>query len=487
MPPYSVPNRPVALAFALVGLVTVTPAASRADAPAATSPSAVLPSPQATPPADLESRVRDLEETVRQLQETIRQLRESQPPGQPAVQPADVQKMVDERLKQQKSPVSWQDGFTLQSPDGNFLLKVHGYLQSDSRWFPSNKGDTGANSFYLRRVRPIFEGTVYKNMDFRLMPDFGLGTTVLQDAYLDLRLSPEFQIRAGKYKEPVSLERLQSGTDLLFAERSIANNLAPNRDVGAMFHGDLSQGTIGYALGVFNGVLDGGLSDGDVEDSKDVVARVFLQPFKNQAGSAAQGLGFGVAGSIGRQRDPLAALAYKTAGRSTFFKYDPAAVGAGDHRRLEPQLYYFQGPFGLMSEYARSQQGVRKGATRGDLTNTGWYVQGSYVLTGEKATYRSVTPAKPFDPKNGQWGAFELAARLSQIHVDQDAFRLGLADPTASASDAHAYTLGLNWYLNRAVKAQFNYERTVFDRSIKFGSDKRDHEDVFLTELQLAF
>jgi phosphate-selective porin OprO and OprP len=300
-------------------------------------------------------------------------------------------------------------------------------------------------------------------------------------------LSPEFQIRAGKYKEPVSLERLQSGTDLLFAERSIANNLAPNRDVGAMFHGDLSQGTIGYALGVFNGVLDGGLSDGDVEDSKDVVARVFLQPFKNQAGSAAQGLGFGVAGSIGRQRDPLAALAYKTAGRSTFFKYDPAAVGAGDHRRLEPQLYYFQGPFGLMSEYARSQQGVRKGATRGDLTNTGWYVQGSYVLTGEKATYRSVTPAKPFDPKNGQWGAFELAARLSQIHVDQDAFRLGLADPTASASDAHAYTLGLNWYLNRAVKAQFNYERTVFDRSIKFGSDKRDHEDVFVTELQLAF
>ena len=33
------------------------------------------------------------------------------------------------------------------------------------------------------------------------MPDFGLGTTVLQDAYLDLRFSPEFQIRAGKYKD----------------------------------------------------------------------------------------------------------------------------------------------------------------------------------------------------------------------------------------------------------------------------------------------
>jgi len=482
--------RPLGLTLALAGLLTVTPAASRADAPAAASlPQAAPVSPQAAPPADLENRVRELEDTVRQLQEMIRQLRETQPaPSKPAhpEEPADVQKIVDERLKQQ-SPVGWQDGFYLQSPDGNFLLKIHGYLQSDSRLFPAHSGDTGPNSFFLRRARPIFEGTIYKNIDFRLMPDFGLGTTVLQDAHLDLRFSPQFQIRAGKYKEPVSLERLQSGADLLFVERSIANNLAPNRDVGAMLHGDLSKGTVGYALGVFNGVFDGGSSDGDVEDSKDIAARLFLQPFKNKEGSAAQGLGFGVAATFGRQRDALAGLAYKTAGRSNFFKYDPAAVGAGDHRRWEPQLYYFQGPFGLMSEYVRSEQGVRKGATRADLTNTGWYVQGSYVLTGEKATYRSVTPAKPFDPKSGQWGAFELAARVGQVHVDRDAFRLGLADPTAAASNAHAYTLGLNWYLNRAVKAQFNYERTVFDRSIKFGSDKRDHEDVFLTELQIAF
>ena len=117
----------------------------------------------------------------------------------------------------------------------------------------------------------------------------------------------------------------------------------------------------------------------------------------------------------------------------------------------------------------------------------------SNPITWQGAEYNSQTglyrmPNGTFyDPKSGQWGAFELAARLSQVHADRDAFRLGLADPTASASNAHAYTLGLNWYLNRAVKAQFNYERTVFDRSIKFGSDKRDHEDVFLTELQLAF
>lgn len=98
-----------------------------------------------------------------------------------------------------------------------------------------------------------------------------------------------------------------------------------------------------------------------------------------------------------------------------------------------------------------------------------------------------MTPARPFDPAKHQWGALELAARYSQVTVDPDAFRRGLADPAVSASDAKAYTVGLNWYLNRSVKAQFNWERTDFDRSLKFGADKRDHEDVFLTRFQIAF
>jgi hypothetical protein len=45
----------------------------------------------------------------------------------------------------------------------------------------------------------------------------------------------------------------------------------------------------------------------------------------------------------------------------------------------------------------------------------------------------------------------------------------------------------LNWYLNRPLKAQFNYERTNFNRGIKFGSDVRDHEDLFLSQFQVAF
>jgi len=50
----------------------------------------------------------------------------------------------------------------------------------------------------------------------KVMPDFGNGTTVIQDAYFDLRLSPAFRIRAGKDKTPVGYELLISDAYLLF-------------------------------------------------------------------------------------------------------------------------------------------------------------------------------------------------------------------------------------------------------------------------------
>ncbi len=81
-----------------------------------------------------------------------------------------------------------------------------------------------------------------------------------------------------------------------------------------------------------------------------------------------------------------------------------------------------------------------------------------------------------------------MAARYAQFRADGDTFRLGFADPTAAGQNVEAYTLGLNWYLNRFVKAQLNYERTDFGRGLRFGSaDTRDHEDVLLSRFQIGF
>jgi phosphate-selective porin OprO/OprP len=469
---------------ALAGVLAAFPQALHAEEAQAPPPPA--PAAQSNP---LELRVKELEETVRQLQEMIRQLQQNaqKPPAAP--DKAQVEGIVDEKLKQQKPLAGWQNGFYLQSADGANRLHVGGYIQADARAFPSSRGATGLDSFFLRRVRPILEGTVFKNIDFRLMPDFGLGTTVLQDAYLVLRYLPQAQLQAGKFKQSLSLEWLQPGSDLIFIERSIANNLAPHRDVGIQLFGDLAGGTLTYQLGGSNGLNDGASSDGDADSSKDFVGRVFAQPFKNRAKSPLQGLGIGIAGTTGgRDNDPVSNVSYRTAGRSTFFSYKSSVVASGTQSRLAPQLYYYSGPFSLMGEQISSRVDLRNGTTRGKVSNRAWFVQASYVLTGEKASYsQNVSPRTPLDPRAGGWGALELAARYAHVRVDPDAFRLGFADPTAAASRANALGIGLNWYLNQAVKLQLNYERTNFNRGITFGSAVRDHEDVFLSRFQVVF
>src|SRR6185503_12366863 len=135
----------------------------------------------------------------------------------------EVEAIVEDKLKKQKVLAGWKDCFYLESPNGDFKLKLRGYLQADARVFTLEEGDTGTDSLFLRRVRPIFEGTVYKYFDFRIMPDFGGASTVLQDAYARVTYFPYAQLTAGKFKSPMSLERLQSGADLTFIERSIAN------------------------------------------------------------------------------------------------------------------------------------------------------------------------------------------------------------------------------------------------------------------------
>src|SRR4030042_7132552 len=97
------------------------------------------------------------------------------------------------------------EGFVLQSSSGDYRLQLRGYGQFAGRFFSSDESRLATDSFLLRRVRPIFAGTVGRHFEFQIMPDFGVGTTVLQDAWLDVNYSPKARVRVGKVTSPVGL------------------------------------------------------------------------------------------------------------------------------------------------------------------------------------------------------------------------------------------------------------------------------------------
>ncbi len=59
------------------------------------------------------------------------------------------------------------------------------------------------------------------------------------------------------------------------------------------------------------------------------------------------------------------------------------------------------------------------------------------------------------------------------------------ADPAMSASAASSWGVGLNWYLNKNVKFNFDYEQTDFDGGTSGLLEEGEH--VFLTRAQISF
>ena len=403
------------------------------------------------------------------------------------------------KAKETASVTAGPDGFGIRSADNAFRLNLHGDLQVDSRSYQGTRlsgppGTQTPDTLLIRRARPIVEATLYNKYDFRLMPDFGGGQTVLFDAYGQARFTPEFQLRLGKFKPPVGLEQLQVDDNLFFSERSLATDLVPNRDTGVQFQRDLFGGTLSYAVGVFNGAVDAGYTgsaDVDSNSGKDAEARLFARPFKNGFESL-RGLGFGVAYTEGHQTGISITAdlpTYKTVGQQTLFAYNSGAFANGTRQRLSPQLYYYWGPFGLLTEYVRSSQEVTRAGATQDVENTAWNLTVGWVLTGEDSTFEGVTPRRPFVWGTGEWGAFQVVARASKLTLDNDAFNgtasTRVADPTASAREASDTGIGLNWYVSRLIRVYVDYDRTKFKGGAATGD--RPDEKVLISRFQFAF
>lgn len=448
-------------------------------------------------------------------------------------------------------------GFSLESADGSNSIRFRGIIQLDHRLHfegasdirnrtDQRAGDLDANGFhdasdswYLRRVRPTIEGTLFGKYDFRFTPDFAGGTATVVDAYIDARFDPAFKVRLGKFKSFVGLERLQSAYDIKFIERSyVTNAILPNRDLGLAVHGDVFRDRLNYAFGVVNGVSDGGnINTGpEFDGRKEFTGRLFATPFINDD-TVLNGLGIGAAATYTEVRgernlnftDTSAAdttrnglPSYLSDSQNTFFRYSGAAVADGNRIRVSPQAYYFIGPLGIISEYAQviqdvslSTGGSPPGGGPGSNTtitpNTGktlhhqaWHVTASYLLTGERASFKGVKPRKNFDFGKG-WGAWEVVARYNEMVLDEDTFKNpagtaftgGYANLSESAKRARSWAVGLNWYLNQNTRVALNYTETRFTGGAGEGitpinaagtnvQDRPDERTLF-TRLQLAF
>jgi phosphate-selective porin OprO/OprP len=375
------------------------------------------------------------------------------------------------------------EGVKLQiaSANGDHKVEFHGLIQADGRFFLKDKN--GISTFLVRRARPIIDAKVFKYYEFSLQAEFGSSKFQVLDAYGNIHIWDAFQLRVGKGKAPVGLERLQSPRDTFFPEPAFPTQLVPNRDVGAMLHGKIAEGTFEYQLGVFNGVPNGQSGETDTNDSKDVDGRIFLLPFLPTDIAPLKGLGVGVAGTIGNEQGPVSP--YVTSGQATFFAYGSTVNGLGQRWLVTPQAYYYYGPIGAMWELARTRETFSTPTANGHVGTTAWALQGSIAIGG-KQSFKGIKVNHALDPANGQFGAFEVGARYGDLRVGDAAFNDGFAKRASSAQRATQAGVVGTWHLADGNHIRVSYERTHFRGGAANGGNK-DAESLLLARLQASF
>ncbi len=125
-------------------------------------------------------------------------------------------------------------------------------------------------------------------------------------------------------------------------------------------------------------------------------------------------------------------------------------TGVEDLTRAGLEAAWVQGPFSLQGEAIRVDVNRRHDP---DYSATGWYVFGSWFLTGESRPYKEgeFGRLKP----GGDGGAWEVAVRYSTLDFDDAGVAGGTEDNL---------TLGVNYYVTSHFRFMGNYTRVESTR-----------------------
>jgi len=347
-------------------------------------------------------------------------------------------------------------------------------LQSDFRESDQDLERAGG-TLEIPRRRVGIEGHVFRVVEYEVERDFAENGR-WRDVYVNVRPFDPLQFQAGQFKVPFSLDHLTGATQLDFLYRSLAADLlAPKRDVGFMVHGHAWDHAVGYELGSFRGdgenapefepppLLDD--EPWEVPSRRSVAGRVTVRPLAPlSAPKYFDSLELGVSAMRSELPEGPNHLPGQTLFGTRFFARGFYVNGA--RTRTGFDVSWSPGPASLRGEYIRvedAREGVGVGNENGldtdlpPLPASGWYVSGTWLVTGEKKESR-VEPRRTF-PLHGP-GAIEVGARYEELRFGGgDTSEPPSLSPRAANAAGNAVgmvTLGVNWYLNRFIKVQLN-------------------------------
>jgi phosphate-selective porin OprO and OprP len=346
-----------------------------------------------------------------------------------------------------------EKGLVVESEDGEFEFKLGGRIQADASYQdPDHIGDQqGTDGTELRRARIEMKGRLYKYIPWAFEVDFANNSASFKDVWLGYEGFDWLTAYAGHNKQPYSLAVEMSSNDIPFMERAIDNALIIpfiDRAIGLRTE---SSGDDWFWAGGIYGESVSPTVDGD--EGWGLASRFIYAPIHDATSTLH--LGGRVAYRVPNSGDKSIRMRDETTNMSNLRIVDTGTITDIDNVVLVgPEAAFVYGPFSLTGEFNHAYIDRESG---GDLDFDSWHAEATWSLTGESRAaaykmssgeFKRLIPDHPFSLSNGGWGAWELAARVAYIDLN---------DGDVLGGRETAFTAALNWYLFNNLRLMWDY------------------------------
>lgn len=422
----------------------------------------------------------------------------------------------------------------IKSADGRNEMAIRATVQFDAASYMQHAGDIGpavtadqrdlGSGAVFRRVRFGVEGKFLQDFFYELRFDFGGtdadGSGVLDIARVGAFIAPGLRIQAGAIQPVFTLADATASSELTLMERpAIGTTLVPvfGGEPGrrgaeiAYQHTDLlDKGDNLILSGAFTGqkVTNGHSGSSLDDEGTQVLGRLAYRFYSDDNTNLQIGTSAAEIVSIsGTTPDGARNLRFRDRAESRVS--GERLIDTGNIPAEDASMYGFEAAGNYKNFYVagewytadvtRDRDCSGCVALAGDPNFSGWYVEGSWVLTGEPRRYTasgngaSIGVWSSPKPKamvgDGGWGALEAMARYSVDDLDWNAGSAGHATPVGGirGGKQSIFSLGLNWYLNTNLRVMTDFEWVNVDRLDSAGADAGQDFQILQSRAQFAF
>ncbi len=408
---------------------------------------------------------------------------------------------------------------TFTTADGQFKFAVRSVVQFDAASYSesprtaANDLGSGAN---FRRARLGFDGTAFKDWNYALWGEFGGSggeSTILNQAYLEYAgwkpfgLDEPVRLRAGAWATPSGLEDATSNTEELFLERPAVAELVRGFATGdgRTGVGATARGAGWYASGLSSGKVVGVPTTPEIDQQSGYAFRLALNPIHGADYDVHVGANIqGILDPADTTAGPVSTRAVRLQERPELRVSGLRLVDTGAINSDGLTAYGLEAGVSWKNLYGSgewyridvSRKATAPSVSPFDPSVSGWYLQGAWAITGEHHAWTNanggfvgIRPAKIFDPRRRTWGAWELAARYSELDLNDRDGVAGAATPAGGirGGEQKISTLGLNWYPNNVVRFLLDYQWDRVTRLSAAGASIGEDVNVISFRSQFAF